>query len=109
MEKHEGSTSKVESSSFYVPYVNIQKPEYLLAKIVRTLIKEDNKRNNYIEYVIDVNLLGQRWSANRKFKDFSELHSILVMMFQTVCLPDCKAITGPLTSSDFNGNKKEIV
>ncbi len=59
--------------------------------------------------MIDVNLLGQKWTVNRKFKDFSELHSILVMMFQTTNLPDCKVISGPLTASDFNGNKKEGV
>lgn len=86
--------------------MSIQKPEYISAKIVKTLIKEDSKRNNYIEYVIDVNLLGQKWMVNRKFKDFSELHSILVMMFQNYTLPDCKVITGPLTQSDFHGSKK---
>jgi len=86
--------------------VLIQKPEYIHAKIVRTLIKEDSKKNNYIEYVIDINLLGQKWTVNRKFKDFSELHSILVMMFQRLPLPDCRAITGPLNSTDFNVSKK---
>ncbi len=47
--------------------------------------------------------------VNRKFKDFSELHSILVMMFQNYTLPDCKVIIGPLTQSDFHGSKKEVV
>jgi hypothetical protein len=56
--------------------------------------------------VIDINLLGQKWTVNRKFKDFSELHSILVMMFQNLTPPDCKAILGPLNQSDFNGGKK---
>jgi len=58
---------------------------------------------------MDINLLGQKWIVNRKFKDFSELHSILVMMFQHSDLPDCKAITGPLSSTDINSSKKELV
>lgn len=103
------STNKVESSSFYVPYVLIQESSHLSARIAKTLIKEDSKRNNYIEYVIHVDLLGQRWAVNRKFKDFSELHSILVMMFQPEGLPDCRAITGPLSPADANSSKKEIV
>ena len=69
---------------------------------MKTLIKEDSKRNNYIEYVIDVNLMGQKWPLHRKFKDFSELHSILIMMFQNEKLPDCKSIVGPLKMMDSN-------
>lgn len=103
------SASKIESSSLYVPYVLIHKSEYLSSKIVRTLIKEDSKRNNYIEYVIDVSLQGQKWSLNRKFKDFSELYSILIMMFQDERLPECKSIVGPLKLNDSNANRKEIV
>lgn len=59
--------------------------------------------------MIDVNLMGQKWTVLRKFKDFSELHSILVMMFQDMQLPDCKVIIDPLCDTDFNSNKKEAV
>ena len=84
---------------------------------MRTLIKEDSRRNNYIEYVIEVSLLGQKWALNRKFKDFSELHSILVMMFQNERLPECRSIIGPnklegrpqMTSDSNSGSRKEVV
>lgn len=93
-----------------MPYVTIDKAEYLESKIIRTLIKEDSRRNSYIEYVIEVNLLDQKWVLNRKFKDFSELHSILVMMYQSVSLPECQAITGCVKMLESNPQtRKEIV
>jgi hypothetical protein len=50
-------------------------------EIVKTLIKQDNKFNNYIEYVIEVVIMERRWVFNRKWKDFNELHSILTSLF----------------------------
>lgn len=78
---------------------------------MRTLIKEDSKRNQYIEYVIEVNLLGQRWIVNRKWKDFSELANILMMMFENTKLPECDPIKNPkpLDTSIQSNSRKELV
>lgn len=57
-------------------------------EIIRTLIKQDSRLNNYIEYVLEVVILEKRWMFNRKWKDFNELHGILTTLFQHIALPE---------------------
>lgn len=56
-------------------------------EIIRTLIKQDHKFNNFIEYVLEVVIMERRWTFNRKWKDFNELHSILTNLFDSTQLP----------------------
>jgi hypothetical protein len=76
---------------------------------MRTLIKEDARKNNYLEFVIDVHLFRQKWAVNRKFKDFLELHNILNTLFASLALPDCKAARTPLNSAENGANMVEMV
>lgn len=57
-------------------------------EIIRTLIKQDSRLNNYIEYVLEVVIFEKRWMFNRKWKDFNELHGILASLFQHIALPE---------------------
>jgi hypothetical protein len=64
-----------------VPYIILSDPQVMNVEIIKTLIKQDNKFNNYTEYVIEVVIMERRWVFNRKWKDFNELHSILTSLF----------------------------
>jgi hypothetical protein len=76
------------SKSFYVPYIILSDAGIMNVEIIRTLIKQDSRLNNYIEYVLEVVILEKRWMFNRKWKDFNELHGILTSLFHQVVLPD---------------------
>jgi hypothetical protein len=76
------------SKSFYVPYIIVSDASIMNVEIIRTLIKQDSRLNNYIEYVLEVVILEKRWMFNRKWKDFNELHGILTTLFQHITLPD---------------------
>jgi hypothetical protein len=77
----------IPSKSFYVPYIILNDPTVMNVEIIRTLIKQDTKLNNYIEYVLEVVIMEKRWIFNRKWKDFNELHSILTSLFHLIELP----------------------
>lgn len=66
-------------ASFFTPYIIIPKGT-LAVDIEKTLIKEDQQHRNYIEYIIKVTLKHSKWTINRKYKDFCELHDILMIM-----------------------------
>jgi len=75
-------------------------------EILRTLIKQDNRGKNYVEYMLEVNLPDKKWSFNRRWKDFNELHNILSHLFTTTSLPDFTP--GQLRIEDHLLGKKEI-
>lgn len=76
-------------------------------EIIRTLIKQDSKSNNYIEYVLEVVLMKRRWQFNRRWKDFNELHSILTSLFQKTSLPPFpNAVVGLVNNPNLQ--KEEI-
>ena len=59
------------SKAFYVPYIMLHDTSMMGVEIIKTLIKQDHRLNNYIEYVLEVVIMEQRWVFNRKWKDFN--------------------------------------
>lgn len=76
-------------------------------EIIRTLIKQDHKFNNFIEYVLEVVIMERRWTFNRKWKDFNELHSILTNLFDSAKLPAFASVQLGLRSS-LDMHKEEV-
>jgi hypothetical protein len=60
----------------------------MMVEVSKTLIKEDSQQRNYIEYTLDVKLHQSMWSLNRKYKDFCELHDLLLIMFPKMGFPE---------------------
>jgi|JI6StandDraft_1071083.scaffolds.fasta_scaffold04849_4 hypothetical protein len=64
----------------------------LFVEVSKTLIKEDSQQRNYIEYTLEVRLHQSQWSLNRKYKDFCELHDLLLIMFPRMGFPESSMI-----------------
>lgn len=75
--------------------------EELNISIAQTLIKEGSDHKPFIEYLIYCKKLSQKWMVSRKYKDFCELHQILIGMFPGYQFPNSSKIL--LNSfNDFN-------
>jgi hypothetical protein len=79
-------TIHISNPSFFTPYLIIP-TGVLVVEVSKTLIKEDSQQRNYIEYTLDVKLHQSSWNLNRKYKDFCELHDLLLIMFPTMDFP----------------------
>ena len=99
------NATQENKKSFLVPYLTFSEDQIQL-EILRTLIKQDNKGNHYLQYVLGVELLNKKWTFNRRWKDFNELHNILSQLFPENFLP--QFIPGKLSMSEHLGRQQEI-
>lgn len=61
--------------------ITLDTNEELIVSIAQTLIKETPDHKPYIEYLIYCKKQSQKWMVSRKYKNFCELHQILISTF----------------------------
>lgn len=91
--ENEGEKSaKSERNSEKVnDFANVSNSDFAV-NIAQTLIKEGNDHKPFIEYLIYCKKGQQKWLVSRKYKNFCDLHQLLLGMFPGVAFPSSSKI-----------------
>ncbi|EGR33606.1 hypothetical protein IMG5_048230 [Ichthyophthirius multifiliis] len=90
-------------SQLPVNFLNLDQNDFTIS-IYQTVVREANDNQPFTEYIIQMIYQLIKWTIARKYKNFCELHTLLMNTFPGLKIQE----QGNLIISDLNGTSKTI-